>query len=257
MNGPLSAFERAFDELQAALPELLSTAAVEEHTSQQSKSLHKQNQQKLTHEIYAELETLRRRCRNGLSLILQQLHAKQEAEIFSALPRLEQELEQRLYHVLSSPSFTQIILRVVSGETWKEALRLSDEAMKLLYEGAKEVFEEGRFEDATDCFCFLSWFDARQYDFWMALGHSQFHCANHGNAISSYGVASQCAPTESWPHIYAATCFEALEDFDQATQALTEGLEAERRKASPDKGLLFTLEHKLEQYRRGSVTPIS
>jgi tetratricopeptide (TPR) repeat protein len=216
-----------------------------------------QSQQRLVHELGIEISTLRQRCRHGLTLILHQLHSMNDSEITNALPKLEQDLSSKFHGIVASRTFTQTILRVVSGETWRESLRFPKDTIDLLYKGARAIFEDGRFQEATDCFTFLSWFDARQYEFWMALGHSQFHCANHEGAISAYGVASHCLPEESWPHIYSATCFEAIGDFEQASRCIKEGLGLEKNKFASDQGLIVALERKIDQYRQGSVTPIS
>lgn len=257
METPLHALDRAFEELYTSLPEILGHAFVEEMGAEGTFPLLQQSQQRVVHELGIEISTLRKRCQNGLKLILQELHSMDEPEVKNALPILEHDLSSKLHGIISSPSFTQIVLRVVSGETWRESLRLPKECIDLLYKGAKAIFENGRFQDATDCFAFLSWFDARQYDFWMALGHCQFHCANHEAAISSYGVASHCLPEESWPHIYSATCFEALGNFEQASRCLKDGLGLEKNKAPLDQELLQALERKMDQYRQGFVAPIS
>jgi tetratricopeptide (TPR) repeat protein len=257
MEAPVRSLNQAFEELYNSLPEILGHAFVEEMESKGSFPLLRQGQQRLAHELGIEISTLRRRCRNGLKLILQQLHSIKDPEAIKDLPQLEHDLSTKLHGITSSPSFTQIVLRVVSGETWRESLRLPKNTIDLLYKGAKAIFEDGRFLEATDCFAFLSWFDARQYDFWMALGHSQFHCANHLGAISAYEVASHCLPEDSWPHIYSATCFEALGEFEQASRCLKVGLDLEKNKSASDRGFLLALERKIDQYRQGSVTPIS
>lgn len=257
MESPLNALDRAFEELYSSLPELLGQAYVREMGEKESLSLLHQSQQRVVHELGIEISTLRRRCRNGLQLILESLHSQPESETCTAATQLEKELSDKFQGVISSPTFTQIVLRVVSGETWRESLRLPRESLDLLYKGARAVFEEGRFQDATDCFAFLAWFDARQYDFWLALGHSQFHCANHEGAISSYGVAAHCLPSESWPHIYSATCFEAIGDVEQAARCMKTALRLEKDRRAPDKELILALEHKSEQYRQGTAMPIS
>ena len=257
MKAPLVALDRAFEELYASLPDLLSHTFLEEQEAQKSIPLQTQGRQRLTHELSLEISTLRQRCRNGLKLILEKLHSIHEPDVAPSVAFLEKELSTRLYKILSSPSFTQIVLKVVSGQSWREALQFPKDSLELLYKGAKSFFEEGCFTEATDCFSFLSWFDARQYDFWMALGHSQFHCANHSSAISSYGLASHCISDDSWPHTYSASCFEAIGEYDQAVECITQSLDIERHKELLDQGLILALEHKLALYRQGSVTPIS
>lgn len=257
MDAPLHALDQAFEELYAALPEILGRAFTEGKQATGTFPLLQNGKKKLAHELGIEISTLRERCRTGLKLILQQLESLKDPEITASLPRLKDDLRKKFDSLLSSPSFTQIVLRVVSGETWREALRLPRDTIDVLYRGARAVFEDGRFQEAINCFAFLAWFDARQYDFWLALGHSQFHCALHDNAISSYGVAAHCLPEESWPHIYSATCYEALGDVDQALRCLRQGLGLEKNKSASDRGLVAAIERKMEQYRQGNVTPIS
>ena len=257
MEAPLSALDQAFEELYTSLPEILGQAFVNEAGGGEAFPLLEQSQHRIVHELEKEISTLRQRCRIGLKLILEQLRSITNPEISSAIPQLELDLSTKFHGVISSPIFTQIVLRVVSGETWRESLRLPRDSLDLLYKGARAIFEDGRFQEAVDCFAFLAWFDSRQYDFWMALGHSQFHCANHAGAISSYGVASHCLPEESWPHIYSATCFEAIGDYEQASRYMKEGLGLEKNKSASDPGLILAVERKIELYRQGSVTPIS
>ncbi len=257
MESPLTALDQAFEELYASLPELLGQAFVKEAGVQEGAPLLHQSQQRIVHELGIEISALRNRCRRGLQLILEHLHTATDVETAAAVHHLEKELSTKFQSVISSPSFTQIVLRVVSGDTWRESLRISREALDLLYSGARAIFENGRFQEAIECFTFLAWLDARQYDVWMALGHAQFHCAYHEGAISSYGIAAHCLPEESWPHIYSATCFEALGDVERATYCMKEGLRLEKSKFSPDQGLASALERKLEQYRQGTVTPIA
>jgi tetratricopeptide (TPR) repeat protein len=255
---PIQSFDLAFDEICSVLPGILSQAATEEQAANAPFSpLVGPHQSHVLHDIELEIATLRQRCRNGLSLILNELSTHKDPSKREQTPRLKEDLSKAFDSVHSSPTFTQIVLNVVSGQTWREALRLSRDTIDLLYVGAKVMFEDGRFTEAMDSFAFLAWFDARQYDFWMALGHTQFHTALYNGAISSYGIALQCLPEESWPEIYSAACFEALGDLEQAARCITTALTRERKKAGSDQGLIRALEEKLEKYRRRPVTPIS
>jgi tetratricopeptide (TPR) repeat protein len=257
MEGPVQSFDLAFDEICSALPGILGHAATEEQAVNAPFSPLKPNQSQILHDVELEITTLRQRCRNGLALILQELRTRQDAATKERTHQLEEDLSKAFDSVHSSPIFTQVVLNVVSGQTWREAFRLPRDIIDLLYSGAKTMFEDGRFTEAMDCFAFLAWFDARQYDFWMALGHTQFHTAQYNAAISSYGIALQCLPDESWPDIYAAACFEAIGDLEQASRCITTALTREKMKAEPDQGLVRALEEKIDKYRQRSATPIS
>jgi tetratricopeptide (TPR) repeat protein len=257
MEGPIQSFNLAFDEICSALPGILEKTATEEQAVNAPFSPVKPDPAHVLHDIELEIATLRQRCRKGLTLILQELHSRQDATTRERTRRLEVELTKAFDSVHSAPTFTQIILKVVSGETWREALRLPRDIIDLLYLGAKALFENGQYSEAMDSFAFLAWFDARQYEFWMALGHAQFHTAHYNAAISSYGIALQCLPEESWPDVYSAACFEALGDFEQASRCILAALNQEKKKAEPDHGLIMALDEKLNKYRQRSATPIS
>ena len=257
MEGPLQSFDIAFNEICGALPGILGRSATEEQAVNAPLSPLKPNQSQIIHDVELELMTLRKRCRNGLFLILQELHSRQDSSTKERTRRLEDDLSKAFDSILSPAIFTQVVLKVVSGQTWREAFRLPRDTIDLLYSGAKTMFEDGRFTEAMDCFAFLAWFDARQYEFWMALGHTQFHTAQYNAAISSYGIALQCLPDESWPEIYSAACFEAIGDLEQAGRCITTALTREKMKAEPDQGLIKALEEKIDKYRQRSATPIS
>lgn len=257
MEGPIQSFDLAFGEICNALPEILGRTAIEEQAANSPLMPMQPDQSHVLHDITLEISTLRQRCRHGLSLILHELHANQDPSIRKQARQLEGRLSKAFESVHSSPAFTRVVLAVVSGQTWREAFHLSRDTIDLLYVGAKAIFEDGRFTEAMDSFAFLSWFDARQYDFWMALGHTQFHTSQFSAAINSYSIAFQCLPEESWPEIYSAACFEALGDLDRARHCVTTALTCERKRAEPNQGLIQSLEEKLNKYRPRSTTHIS
>ena len=100
-------------------------------------------------------------------------------------------------------------------------------------------------------------FDAFYFDFWMALGNSELHSTHYEKAASSYHIASLLLPEESWPHIYSASCYEALGQHEDALLALKQGIEKEKKKESSDPSLLKILNEKREELKMRPNTPIS
>lgn len=253
MEAPLTAFDQALKEVYEALPNILAKE-MEEETEMQSPLAHFDRKATAKH-FASELLHLRQRCRNGLENILERLKNNPASSEKGHI--LEQYLFKTFTSVLTPATFTRVVLRIVSGETWAEALKIPTESIELMYQGGKAIFEDGLYEQAAQCFTFLSWFDSRQYEFWMALGHCQFHSDNYSAAVRSYGVAAHCCPTESLSFLYSASCFEAMGDIEQASIYLKEGLTIERSKTTVDYSLINSIEQKLEEYQRGPVSPIS
>lgn len=253
METSVQAFEKALRELYDALPEILSNIVYEQEKS--SKPPSPLNQQHISHELSHDMLTLKQNCSHGLKNILEQLASHPETAADGK--EVDEVLKKHFQSVLTPATFSCVILRVVAGDSWLEALKIDPLILEILYRGARELFEAGNFEKATPSFTFLSWLDARQYDFWMALGHCHFHTDAYTAAVSSYGIASYCLPDESWPYIYSAACFESMGDIEQQNMYLTEGLDRARKKSPHDPGLVRTIEQKLETSKRGYSTPFA
>ena len=249
MEGPIRSFDMAFDEVCKALPEIFGQVAADEQAVNPPFVRAKAAQPHAVNDIEFEIAALRKRCRNGLSLILRRLHSHRDPAIQERAQQLEKELANAFDRIHTPAFFTQAILKVVSGQTWREAFRLPRETVDLLYIGAKGLFDEGLFSEAMDSFAFLAWFEARQYDFWIALGHSQFHSAQYSAAIGSYSIAFECLPEESWPDIYSAACFEALGDIKAARLSIATALTREKKKPKPNQELIRALEERRAKYR--------
>ncbi len=238
------ALEKAFEEIHNALPELLCPSFEEVSSFPKNKKV-------VERELNDKLAELRQKCREGIRHILGQI-AQQDPKKAEAL---SQSIREKFNSILTPSVFTLIVLKVVAGQSWREAFGISTELLNTLYEQAKIIFEEGRFQEAVSCFIFLSWFDGKQYDFWMALGHSHFHNAEHLLAIKAYKVASKTCAEEAWPHLYSALCFEALGNQDEAKISVQEALE--KAKQQGDETVIIDLQKKLEAYKQEPVEPIS
>jgi len=248
MEKPKEALEQALDELHSSLPELLANAVV---TSLEGVAPFLPNKKRITQEIETEISTLKIQCQHGFDHIINaiQNENKERSQELKAF------LLERFHSLASPPHFTQAVLKVIAGHSWREALKISLETLETLYLGARTIFEEGRFTDAIEAFTFLSWLESKQYDFWLSLGHSHFHAAHHEKAIHAYQAATHTIPDEAWPHVYSALCFEALGNREEAKICLTEGLE--KAKKLSDTELIRALKQKFDEYGQDPIIPIS
>lgn len=246
------AFEKALKEIYDSIPQFLAQNIYQE---KKELSPFPPNQEKIESDLKKDMISFQQRCHKGFTIILSELK-KQDLPSLE-LPAFEKKLNKSFRSLMSPQPFTQAILKVVSGTSWRETLSIPVSELEWLYRGAKTLFDTGKYVEASDAFTFLSWFDSTQPDFWLALGHSCFHTGEYTRAISAYGVASSSLPQEPWPHIHAAACYEALGDLDQARNCLMEGQFLEGCRENPDKHLIGRIETKLKDYERGISTPIS
>lgn len=246
MEDPSLALEKSFEEIYSALPFLIGEAFSEER----SPSL-QLNPYVAGHDISVDIQTFRKKCSDGLIIILRKLQEEDH------LQGVEKELLKAFSSLCDPSKFTMVVLKVVSGKSWREAMKIADETLERLYLGAKSIFEEGFFEQAELSFTFLAWFDSKKYESWLALGHTLYHTSSYERAIHSYRAAMFCAPEESWPHVFMASCFAAVDDNEEAVRSIKEGILLEHRKTNPDQKLIDSLEKKRDEYTRGSSVPIS
>jgi len=244
MNSAAPSLKQAFEEIHNSLPELLCSGP-------EKPTPFPKNKKAMIHERKEELLALRLRCQEGLQLIIESMTATDQTQATA----LSQILHEKFASICNPSIFTLVVLGVVAGKSWREAFKIPKESCNALYEEAKKIFEEGKFQEAISCFIFLTWLDGKQYDFWIALGHSYYHSANHCLAVKAYEIASHTNPNEVWPHIYSALCFEALCNQEEAKESILKGLE--KAKQHGDEKLSLALQQKIEKYKQEPITPIS
>lgn len=242
MSATQQTFDRVFDELLKAAPSIfgdsfaLSTSPVFSNLRQYEDRVQ---------EVASAIQILSAKCLEGFLLVTKNLIKDgKENPLIAAFSSLRKPITLR-----------KSFLQVLGGASWREALTIPEDFFFLLYAEAKKLFDGGSFEKAIPCFTFLCWFDAKQYDCWMGLGHSQFHSDAYFSAIDAYAAARLCQPEACLPCIYTAACFEAVGDVEQATSFLRAGLQLENEKLHPDHVLLQTVEKKLEELKQNSAVP--
>lgn len=201
-----------------ALSELLAQDVA---TSENAVENPKMHAEKIALEMKRDLDLISTSCKDGLTYCLD---AVQE------LARNNPEIDAESV-VCDLTKASQIIdldkaaRELLEGKSWKEILEIQNNAIEILYLGAKEIFTQKRYLEATAAFTFLTTLDSKNYTFWIGLGHAAFHNNDFSLAINAYTIASLCNSTSIWPHIYAANVFEAKNDKTQALLALEEAQE--------------------------------
>lgn len=211
-------------------------------TSFESKN---QMKERLKLELKQVLLAFQRQCTTGLQLILG------NTEAFSDFITTLSSAEKRVQDPVQC---LEIVKQLINGKTWIEILKLPYTIVQALYDNAKRIFDVGNYTAAEDAFSFLAWLHTKQPEFWLCLGHSQFHLGHHEKALQSYAMASSFDSENTWPYLYSCCCFEALDDKDSAFETIQEGLEIENSKNNPNKVLLLAIQEKIGRLKKPEQT---
>ena len=104
--------------------------------------------------------------------------------------------------------------------TVRELKGITDAEMEAIYSMGYSFYNTGRYDDAEKVFRFLVLFDHLEPKYWIGLGAAQQVKKLYGDAITSYGYASFLDLDNPKPQYFAAQCFLALGDKDNALSAI-------------------------------------
>ena len=104
--------------------------------------------------------------------------------------------------------------------TIRELKGLTDGEMEAVYSLGFSFYNTGRYDDAEKVFRFLVLFDHLNARYWTGLGAVQQVKKLYGDAILSYGYASFLDLENPKPQYFAAECFLAMGDKDNALSAI-------------------------------------
>ncbi len=104
--------------------------------------------------------------------------------------------------------------------TIRELKGLTDGEMEAVYSLGFSFYNTGRYDDAEKVFRFLVLFDHLNARYWTGLGAVQQVKKLYGDAITSYGYASFLDLENPKPQYFAAECFLAMGDKDNALSAI-------------------------------------
>ncbi len=103
---------------------------------------------------------------------------------------------------------------------------MSETTLRGLYHAAKYVYEQKRYEEASQAFTFLLYINATVPFFWLCLGNAEFYCKRYESALVAYSRAIILDPMDMSAYLYGVKCLENLGQIEQACQLLDAALMA-------------------------------
>ena len=101
---------------------------------------------------------------------------------------------------------------------------LSEDSIEILYQMGYQLYRNGKYSDAEDCFKLLSAYRLEDRRVWMGLGATYQMQQKYPEAIECYSVAALQDPNEPYVHWYAAQCLHAVENHPKALEAIRSAL---------------------------------
>lgn len=109
---------------------------------------------------------------------------------------------------------------IAREKSLQEVIGLPDTEIEKIYAFAGRLYEDKRFQDASDVFFLLTLLKPNQYAFWVGLGLADQQLEGYRQALESYGYAMFLDLDDPQAHLYAAQCFYHLNEFDKAKDCL-------------------------------------
>ena len=106
------------------------------------------------------------------------------------------------------------------GATLGDIRGITPQQLKAVYNMGLGFYNTGRYDDADKVFRFLVLFDHLEAKYWIALGAVQQVKRNFQGAVMSYGYGSFLDLHNPKPQYYAAECYLAMGDIENAKSAL-------------------------------------
>lgn len=106
------------------------------------------------------------------------------------------------------------------GATLGELKGITVNELDAVYQMGYGFYQTGRYDDADKVFRFLVLFDHLEPKYWTALGAVQQMKKNFAGAVASYGYAAFLDLKNPKPPYYAAECYLAMGDTENAASAL-------------------------------------
>jgi type III secretion system low calcium response chaperone LcrH/SycD len=97
---------------------------------------------------------------------------------------------------------------------------ISKNSEKELYSMAYSFYNNGKFQEALDCFLFLVRANADAAKYWIGFAAVHQKLKNYHEAIGAFAVAALLDTKDPQIHMHAADCFFAVNERTQASDAL-------------------------------------
>jgi type III secretion system low calcium response chaperone LcrH/SycD len=101
---------------------------------------------------------------------------------------------------------------IAEGKTFQEIIGYSEETMEKFYQGACKLFENHRYDDASDAFVFLTTLNPYVHNFWLALGMAEQAREEYSAALVAYGMAGVNEPGNPLSLWHSAHCYYLIGD---------------------------------------------
>lgn len=187
--------------IDLSLGKISNQLAKESHHPQDLLSSPAQRAKQIEGALREEIKEFRQKCVAGMNALT------------NVDPQIKEQLEVAFKRITN---LRQIGKQIAQGKRCIEILGLEESSMHSLYEAAKWLLEQNRFEEAESAFTFLVLLDHAQYSYWLGLGHARSYLLRHDQAIEAYKRAQELQPTLFWPHIFIANCLIDKNDFSGA-----------------------------------------
>ena len=105
------------------------------------------------------------------------------------------------------------------GGAFKDLNNMSDDAMEAIYSVAYNLYQGGKYEEATKVFQFLCFYDHFNRKYFLGLGACQQMQKQYDNAIEIFSFATILDSDDPRPMMYIGDCHLAKGDKDNARAA--------------------------------------
>jgi type III secretion system low calcium response chaperone LcrH/SycD len=120
-----------------------------------------------------------------------------------------------------SPMQKKALEVLAAGGTLKDVRGLSREDLETIYAIGYNLYNQALYEKAEPMFQFACFYEHTEARYWVALGNCRQMAKKYQPAIDAFGMGYVLDQNNPWPVIQAAICYLALQDKEQAADALT------------------------------------
>ena len=133
--------------------------------------------------------------------------------------QLPQEAFSSLSSELTPEDLEQIMQSVRKLPSAAEKKGITQEELAQLYKLGFDLYKAEYFEQASDLFRLLCFYEPRESKNWLALGGAAQRLKNHSSALAAFAMAAFYDPLNPDPRFYAAHSFIDLKNLPMALES--------------------------------------
>ena len=134
--------------------------------------------------------------------------------------------------MIDEEEIKRVVEGLLEGGTMRDLKGITTAEIETIYRMGYNFYTTGNYKDADTVFRYLAMLDHTNQKYWIALGSVLQVQRRYDKAVSAYAYASFLNLANPKPQFYAAQCFAALGDKENALGAL-EALDKYAPKDSP------------------------